>query len=468
MGKQKLKGKDLKSIGYKTDKSKSIAINIMAKHFKHLKKQEQLELLLKINKNPKKYENDNILENIANEFLEVITKPDYTVYKLKDEIKGYKIFGKKFIDTNTIHQMDLAMKLPITVNGALMPDAHVGYGIPIGGVVVTKDSVIPYGVGLDIACRMALTIYNVPEIYIKKNSFNLKRVLKENTYFGTGVKQNNPPEHEVLEREEFRMIDLLKQLHSKAGMQIGTSGSGNHFVEFGIVELNSENNLSIPEGRYLGLLSHSGSRGLGASIAQYYTKIATSKCKLPKGAQNLAWLDINSVEGQEYWISMNLAGDYAEACHDIIHSKISKALKLKPMLRIENHHNFAWKEKQDDGSELIVHRKGATPANSEEFGIIPASMTDAGYIISGKGNPDSIYSASHGAGRKMSRSKARQSYTNSALKKHLKQESVTLIGGGVDEAPIAYKNIDDVMKGQKDLVKIEGKFYPKIVRMNKD
>ncbi len=468
MGKQKLKGKDLKSIGYKTDKSKSIAVNIMAKHYKHFKKQEQLELLGKIKENPKKYENDTVLRDLANEFLEAVKKTDYTVYKLADEIKSYKIFGKKFIDQNTILQMDTAMQLQITVGGALMPDAHLGYGLPIGGVLATRNAVIPYGVGMDIACRMALTIYNVPQEYIKRNKYQLKQVLTEKTHFGIGQKQDNPPEHAVLEREEFAMTDLLRQLHGKARMQIGTSGSGNHFVEFGIVELNSDNNLNIPEGNYLALLSHSGSRGLGASIAKHYTKIAVNKCKLPKGAQQLAWLDINSEEGQEYWISMNLAGDFAKASHDIIHNKISKALKLKPMLRIENLHNFAWKELQDDGSELIIHRKGATPAKTGEFGIIPGSMTAPGYIISGKGNPDSLYSASHGAGRKMSRSKARQSYTGSALKKYLKQKSVTLIGGGVDEFPGAYKNIDDVMKGQKDLVNIEGKFYPKIVRMNRD
>ncbi len=191
-------------------------------------------------------------------------------------------------------------------------------------------------------------------------------------------------------------------------------------------------------------------------------------CRLPRGAQHLAWLDMNTAEGQEYWLSMNLAGDYAKACHDVIHKKLAKAIGLKPLLKVENHHNFAWKEMQPDGEELIVHRKGATPAKLGELGIIPGSMATSGYIVSGLGNAGSLNSASHGAGRKFSRSKAKASYTGSELRKELKKAKVTLIGGGLDEAPFAYKDIEQVMANQTDLVKVEGKFTPRIVRMCKD
>jgi len=162
-----------------------------------------------------------------------------------------------------------------------------------------------------------------------------------------------------------------------------------------------------------------------------------------------------------------LAGDYAKACHDVIHRKLAKAIGLKAVAKVENHHNFAWKETQLDGQELIVHRKGATPAKLGQMGIIPATMLHPGYIVSGKGNEGSLNSASHGAGRKMSRKKAKETLTRSEMNKQLKAAGITLIGGGVDESPWAYKNIEDVMKSQKDLVKIEGKFYPKIVKMNK-
>jgi tRNA-splicing ligase RtcB len=207
---------------------------------------------------------------------------------------------------------------------------------------------------------------------------------------------------------------------------------------------------------------------LGATVANTYTKIAMQNTKLPKEAKHLAWLDLNTQEGQEYWIAMNLAGDYASACHHEIHKRLSKELGIKEVARIENHHNFAWKETLSDGKEVIVHRKGATPAGKGVLGIIPGSMVHQGYIVRGKGDFDSINSASHGAGRAMSRKRAKETFTGSEVKKMLNEYGVTLIGGGIDEAPMAYKNIDTVMNFQKDLVDVLGSFTPKVVRMAKD
>ena len=467
MGKSKLKGKDLKKIGYQSDTTKSIAIDLFSKHYKYLSKDEKLELLHKIKEQPEDYAEHEVLAKLAHQFMEVVKSKEYTTYKLAEEPKPFRVFGKKFIDQNTIYQMEMAMRLPVAKNGALMPDAHVGYGLPIGGVLATENELIPYGVGLDIGCRMSLSIYKVPANYMKKHAYQLKMALMEYTHFGITTQHNRSVEHEVLDRAEFKETELLRQLHGKAAKQIGSSGSGNHFVEFGELILHDNNTLQIQPGNYMGILSHSGSRGFGATMAQYYTRLAMDLCRLPKGTQNLAWLGLDSAEGQEYWRAMNLAGDYAKACHDVIHNKLAKALKLKPVLTIENHHNFAWKERQADGRELIVHRKGATPAKANELGIIPGSMTAPGYIVSGLGNADSLNSASHGAGRRLSRKKARESITGSALKKMLKAEGVTLIGGGLDEAPIAYKNIDEVIKYQGDMVKVEGVFKPKIVRMDK-
>ena len=223
----------------------------------------------------------------------------------------------------------------------------------------------------------------------------------------------------------------------------------------------------MPISKYLGILSHSGSRGLGANIARHYTKIAMETCLLPKEAKHLAWLSLDSEAGMEYWLAMNLAGDYAAACHHQIHQRLGKALGEKPIATIENHHNFAWKETLADGREVVVHRKGATPAGKGVLGIIPGSMTALAFIVRGKGNGLSINSTSHGAGRLMSRTKARNSITPSELKKVLKSEGVELIGGGLDEAPLAYKNIHEVMAAQTDLVEVLGTFLPKIVRMDK-
>ena len=191
------------------------------------------------------------------------------------------------------------------------------------------------------------------------------------------------------------------------------------------------------------------------------------KTVLPAEARHLAWLDLDTQEGHEYWLSMYLAGEYASACHHIIHAKIAKAIGQKPAAMVENHHNFAWKETWE-GKDVIVHRKGATPAGKDVLGIIPGSMTAPGFIVKGKGVEASINSASHGAGRKMSRTAALNSITHKALKEALQKYDVKLIGGGLDEAPFAYKDIDVVMRAQQNLVDVVGKFTPKIVRMSGD
>jgi tRNA-splicing ligase RtcB len=204
---------------------------------------------------------------------------------------------------------------------------------------------------------------------------------------------------------------------------------------------------------------------MGAKLALHYTDLAMKECRLPKALKSLAWLDLRHDAGREYWAAMTLAGDYASACHDDIHARIGKSLGERAIIRVENHHNFAWKDILPDGREVIVHRKGATPAAKGELGIIPGSMADPGYIVRGLGNPASLNSASHGAGRHMSRSDAKNGITRSSLKAILKERNVHLIGGGVDEAPTAYKDIRKVIAGQTELVEVLGEFYPKVVRM---
>ena len=174
---------------------------------------------------------------------------------------------------------------------------------------------------------------------------------------------------------------------------------------------------------------------------------------------------MDSAEGQEYWAAMQLAGDYSHVNHRIIHQRLAKAFGEKPLTIIENHHNFAWKEKLADGSELIIHRKGATPAGIGDIGIIPGTMASPAFIVTGKGNDDSLQSAAHGAGRLMSRNRAKQAFSERQLKKYLQEQGVELLGGGTDESPFAYKDIREVMKHQKELVEVVGAFYPKIVRM---
>jgi tRNA-splicing ligase RtcB len=362
--------------------------------------------------------------------------------------------------------MHTAAKLPIAVAGALMPDAHHGYGLPIGGVLATENAVIPYGVGVDIGCRMCLSIFDInPKELTDREQF-YTRELNEATLFGSGSMFQRPADHEVMERKEFDESGLLKGLQARAWKQLGSSGSGNHFVEWGTVNVKEKDPvLGVEPGSYIGLLSHSGSRALGANVANHYTKLAKEKRRLPGDAVNLAWLSLDEQEGIEYWMAMNLAGDYASACHHIIHDKIAKQLGRKPLKMVENHHNFAWKEKWE-GKDVIVHRKGATPAGKDVLGIIPGSMASPGFIVKGKGEMASVNSASHGAGRKMSRTAALKFVSHKELNEVLLKQGVKLLGGGLDEAPFAYKDIHEVMKAQTALVDTVGVFYPKIVKMD--
>lgn len=463
MKKLRLSGKELKKIGYTDKKITAMAMNMARKHYRKTPMEEVLNLLKLVLENPKDFLEDEKLGRVAEMMVE---EPEdgpksFEFTKRKD----YRIYGIEHIDFGAIDQMEMALKLPVAVQGALMPDAHHGYGLPIGGVLATDNAVIPYGVGVDIGCRMCLTVHHLNSDYIERHRSNLKQMLRDNTRFGND-RFDRPKDHSVLERNEFREIRVVKQLKDKAWQQIGSSGSGNHFVEFGEVEITEpSNDMGLETGRYLAVLSHSGSRGLGANIARHYTELAMQNCKLPKGAANLAWLDLNSEAGSEYWLAMNLAGDYAQACHDQIHDRISAALGSRPIAKVENHHNFAWKEFLENGQEVIVHRKGATPAKEGELGIIPGSMTAPGFIVRGKGSADALNSASHGAGRKMSRSKAKASLTQKEVKQYIAKHGVTLIGGGLDEAPMAYKDISKVMASQTELVDVLGTFQPKLVRM---
>jgi len=463
-----LRTKDLSKIGYHNDQLRSLVICIAAKNFKHHSKQQLLDLLVNIMNNPEAYLEDELTSKIAEKIIGKTDGPTFKAFQLRDEPVFCKTYGGKGIESPAKRQMELANLLPVSVRGALMPDAHMGFGLPIGGVLATDNAVIPYAVGMDIGCRMALSIVDENDSFLKRYEYQIKQALKNHTHFGMEGGLEVRQEHEVLDNRLFDEIALLKPLRGKAVRQLGTSGNGNHFVEFGEIELMPDNQLGLPAKKYTALLSHSGGRGLGSAIARHYTQIAMNTCKLPRQAQQLAWLDMDGEAGQEYWLAMTLAGDYAKACHERIHANLLTALGLKALHVIENHHNFAWKDRLADGNEVIVHRKGATPAHKGELGIIPGSMTTPAYLVSGRGHEDALYSASHGAGRAMSRQNAKDSMTVSAMKKLLSNAGVTLIGGTVEENPLAYKDIESVMAAQRELVDIQGKFYPRIVRMHKE
>ena len=385
---------------------------------------------------------------------------------LRAEPIKYRQWGEG-LEHEAVMQMERACLLPVAVAGALMPDAHVGYGLPIGGVLATENTVIPYAVGVDIACRMKMTVLDIPVQNLERHQDRLTRAIEAETRFGVGANFKNSRQHDVLDAD-WDVSPVTKQNKDRAWSQLGTSGSGNHFVEFGLFTAHGEIHGLAP-GTYVALLSHSGTRGTGAAVCDHYSKIAFSQFPdLPSELKRLAWLSLDSQEGQEYWAAMKLMGRYAAANHALIHQHMAANLGVEVLLDIENHHNFAWKERHVIGGverEVVVHRKGATPAGEGVLGIIPGSMASPGFVVSGKGNAESLNSASHGAGRVMSRKAANAKFNWKDANRFLREKGVTLISAGLDEVPMVYKNIHQVMAAQSDLVTMLGQFDPKLVKM---
>ncbi|MCU0292871.1 MAG: RtcB family protein [Thermoanaerobaculaceae bacterium] len=374
----------------------------------------------------------------------------------------YRKWGSDF-EATALQQMENACSLPIAVAGALMPDAHQGYGLPIGGVLATDNAVIPYAVGVDIACRMKLSVFDLPPGALDHSGDRLAEAIHQETRFGIGAEFRQRRDHPVMD-EDWGFSPVTRRLRDKAWAQLGTSGSGNHFVELGLLVLDRDD-LGLAAGSYLALLTHSGSRGTGAEVADHYSRIARSAHpELPHQLQHLAWLGLDTAPGQEYWAAMHLMGRYAAANHALIHQHITRHLGVRVLAGVENHHNFAWRESHS-GRDVIVHRKGATPAGEGDVGIIPGSMGTPGFVVRGKGNPESLRSASHGAGRRMSRSAARQQFSWEDIQRVLGAANVRLLSAGLDEAPMAYKDIHTVMAAQDDLVEVVARFEPRLVKM---
>lgn len=375
-------------------------------------------------------------------------------------------WGKEFITDQTVAAFTEFAQNPYAVAAALMPDAHGGKGMPVGGVIALDDAICPGAVGLDIACRMKLSVLDceIPGGHTWNDAV-FEKALFAGTCFGFGETHTNRQQHEVMDKD-WSVTKITKRRKTKAWSQLGTSGGGNHFVEFGMLTL-KEQQATLPPGQYVALLSHSGSRGTGADVAKWYADIALNQSRQRGDSfctESTASLTMDSEAGQEYWAAMNLMGDYAKANHDVIHANLSRIIGAEILVEIENHHNFCWKENHF-GKEVYVHRKGATPAQAGRLGIIPGSMDSVGHVVVGKGHPESLDSASHGAGRQMDRGQAKAVLKMSDVQKELVKHGVRLLQGSLDEAPGVYKDINHVMLAQQDLVDTIATFQPKVVRM---
>ncbi len=466
-----MKAKQLHKLGIPKGKPTRYALRLIDAALSiGIEKQQLRPTLAKIVADPAAWVNDDIFCDLARMLLPR-DHPDSLYRPFVGHPEGaapWRQWGED-LDPQSQMQMANAVTLPIAVRGALMPDAHLGYGLPIGGVLATHNAVIPYAVGVDIACRMKLTVLDMPIDTLNRQQQRLADAIEKQTRFGMGAAfKKQPCEHPVMD-EDWSITPITNQQKDKARQQLGTSGSGNHFVEFGELEVKTAEAakaISLPEpGTYLALLSHSGSRGPGATIASHYSRVAMKRHpELPRHLAHLAWLDLDTAEGQAYWAAMELMGRYASANHACIHRNLLRHLGARAMTTVENHHNFAWRE-QHDGREVIVHRKGATPAGEGVLGVIPGSMSSPAFIVRGLGNQDSLNSAAHGAGRVMSRRQARQTYRWAQVRDYLEHRGVTVLSAGLDEVPFVYKDIEKVMSLQQDLVEPLARFQPRLVKM---
>jgi tRNA-splicing ligase RtcB (3'-phosphate/5'-hydroxy nucleic acid ligase) len=479
MGGDMIDGKDILALGWPAGKVIGLGLEtVRALESRGLSRDEVLAELEDVRQDPGaalERESDGPMAELAREWVRIeAAEAGASEEELRALPLPYHAWGEADVDDAARLQMETALRLPVAAGGALMADAHVGYGLPIGGVLAVREAVIPWAVGLDIACRLRLSVFELSSHMLgqKKNEF--KRALEDETFFGAGVRHDGHSSHEVLDDPAWGATSFLRGLKDTARVQIGTSGSGNHFVEFGAFtvpeDLGAEKARVLaplePGRSYLALLSHSGSRGVGNKIATRYSKIAEERRSGLEGeAKKLAWLELSSEEGQEYWLSMRLAGRFAAANHAVIHDRLARRIGDEAAFVTEHHHNFAFTE-QWRGEEMIVHRKGATPAGTGVLGIVPGTMADTGYLTLGLGVEDSLNSASHGAGRRMSRTRAFKELDGDAWREDLREKGITLLGGALDEAPAAYKDVDGVMAAQADLVEAIGEFSPRIVRMD--
>lgn len=387
----------------------------------------------------------------------------------------FSIFGEIGTDVphNAIEQMQMVMRIPPARVGALMPDAHYGYAMPIGGIVALENAVSPSFVGYDIACRMMVSIIDISPSEFLKNRKNFLENMQSVSRFGLGSEFTGTDvrDHEVMDDYLWEHLPHLTSLHDRAVRQLGSSGGGNHFFDALIGEvitpapwlINNEGEELYAGENFVVIMTHSGSRGPGYKSATRYLKLAKQETDqiaqdIPKGYE---WLSLDSEAGQEYWEVMQLMGRYARANHQMIHTHFLMKSGIDLITQIENHHNFAWKE-----GNFIIHRKGATPAHLGEIGIIPGSSGTSSYLVQGLGEFMSLNSSSHGAGRPFSRKEAKSRHSPDLYRSHMATEDILTAGVNIDETFLAYKDIERVIDLQDGLlVDVIARMSPKIVIM---
>src|SRR5699024_7035480 len=385
-----------------------------------------------------------------------------------EPIEVYGEIGQD-IEQQAYDQLEKACRLPVARAGALLPDAHLGYALPVGGVVALKNAVSPAFVGFDIACRMKMSILNITVDEFEKRREQLAEDLDKVTAFGLDSNFGfNRRSHPVQDDPRWKEIKRARQLKETADRQLGSSGSGNHFAELMTGKVRKQKEwLPLEKGaEFVALVTHSGSRGTGHKLATHFKKIAEEHTqRISEGiSKSYAWLGLDSEAGQEYWQAMQLIGDYASANHELIHNHFSEESGVELLDSYENHHNFAWKRKID-GEKWIIHRKGATPSGLGVVGIIPGSMGTSSFLVEGKAGRESLWSAAHGAGRISSRTQAKKNHDEEAYQRYVHEKDILTIRVANDETYQCYKDISRVMILQQDLVDVVAEMIPRVVVM---
>lgn len=385
-------------------------------------------------------------------------------------INNIPVFGDPLM--NAHEQISNCLRLGNAVRGALMADHHLGYAAPVGAVIARRNEISPSEVGFDIACgnKAVLTDLTIEDVAPRINE--IMDEVYRNISFGIGRVSNSkhisgqvdPKDMtDIFDRSIWNEIDLLKDLKDMAVNQLGTVGSGNHYVDI----------FHDDKGRiWIGV--HFGSRGLGHKVASHYIKAGGGTDGINVDP---ALLSTDTDLGREYVMAMNLAGDYAYAGRDWVCSEVARILGGNIIDEIHNHHNFSWLEKHD-GEDLWVTRKGATPAFPGQRGFVGGTMGEFSVILEGVQSDlsrDALYSTVHGAGRVLSRTQAAGKskwkkgvktkvsdglISNDMMMEWVNKVGVCLRGAGVDESPHCYKRLNEVLAAQGDTVKIKTLLQP--------
>lgn len=375
-----------------------------------------------------------------------------------------QVFGEH--DGATVAQMHECMKTGNALMGVLCADGHLGYAQPVGGVIAYQDQISVSGVGFDIACGNLAVRTDVPFHAVMDRADELLAEIRKHISFGVGRVNNERVEHAVLDDDEAWKLSGVGEFRDLAASQLGTVGSGNHYVDL-MVDVTGIDNPSFGinfEDRSIWIGIHFGSRGLGHKTATKFLKLGGGKDGMHVAP---TVLDVNSDLGRQYIAAMQLAGRYAYAGREWVAQRVLKIIGGRALFEVHNHHNFAWHE-EHDGPPVWVVRKGATPAFPGQLGFVGGSMGDDAVILEGvesEASRNALYSTVHGAGRLFGRKEAKRRFTREEMDAWLKERRVHVSGGDLDESPMAYRRLPDVLAHHHDMVRVKHTLRPFAVAM---